>query len=220
MSSAIQFLVRWITALRSRSEEGTNHMGLGFKDWTAGDVPTAAEFDGYLQRQTVMVFASTSARDTALSGSLEEGMHAYNSDDDELWYYDGSGWRLVSPTLYGCSLTRATDQTVTAGATDNVDWTAEVYDQGGFVAVTSDTITIPSGLGGVYSITTKFENTSSRVTNFHLKVNGSTVITSDQTTWVGALAASDTVVVEVTAGSGFGDPTVQGSIEMYRIGRI
>lgn len=67
-------------------------MGLGFKDFTAGDVLTAAQVDGYLMRQSIMSFASVSARNTALSGNLEEGMHAYNRDNDELWYYDGSAW--------------------------------------------------------------------------------------------------------------------------------
>jgi len=67
-------------------------MGSGFKDFSAGDVLTATDVDGYLMRQGVMVFASTSARDTALSGNLEEGMHAFNTDDDELWHYDGSAW--------------------------------------------------------------------------------------------------------------------------------
>ena len=66
-------------------------MGSGFKDFTA-EVLTSADFDNYAVRQSVMVFASTSARDTALSGNLEEGMHAYNTDDDELYYYSGSAW--------------------------------------------------------------------------------------------------------------------------------
>jgi hypothetical protein len=74
-------------------------MGSGFKDFATNDVLTAAQVDGYLMRQSIMVFASTSARDTALTGNLEEGMHAYNTDDDEVWYYNGSAWKPVYSKL-------------------------------------------------------------------------------------------------------------------------
>ena len=64
-------------------------MALGFHDFTAADILTASNMDGIV-RQTIMTFASTAARDTALSGNLEEGMHAYNTDDDELYFYSGA----------------------------------------------------------------------------------------------------------------------------------
>ncbi len=67
-------------------------MGAGFKDFTAGAKLPAADVDDYLMRQTIMVFATTAARDTALSGNLEEGMHAYITGTDALYYYDGSAW--------------------------------------------------------------------------------------------------------------------------------
>jgi len=70
-------------------------MGLGFKDWAAGDVLTAADVDGYLMRQTVMTFADASARDTALSGVLDEGMVAYLEDVNALTVYNGSAWVAV-----------------------------------------------------------------------------------------------------------------------------
>ena len=69
-------------------------MGLGFKDF-GSEILTSNDVDGYLMRQTIMVFASTAARDSALTGVLEEGMHAHNTDDDELWFYNGSTWKPV-----------------------------------------------------------------------------------------------------------------------------
>jgi len=69
-------------------------MGSGFKDFAAGDVLTAADVDGYLMRQTVMTFADASARDTALSGVLDEGMVAY-LDVNALTVYNGSAWVAV-----------------------------------------------------------------------------------------------------------------------------
>jgi len=70
-------------------------MGSGFKDWAAGDVLTAADVDGYLMRQTVMTFADASARDTALSGVLDEGMVAYIEDTNAITVYNGSAWVSV-----------------------------------------------------------------------------------------------------------------------------
>jgi hypothetical protein len=71
-------------------------VGLGFKSWAAGDVLTASDVNGYLMDQGVMSFASASARDTALTGELAEGMVAYLRDTDELVVYNGSVWRTFS----------------------------------------------------------------------------------------------------------------------------
>ncbi len=40
--------------------------GLGFKDFTTGEVLTAADVDGYLM-QNIWVFASAAARDAAVT---------------------------------------------------------------------------------------------------------------------------------------------------------
>ena len=70
-------------------------MALGFKNFVAGEVFTEADVDG-IMRQTIMIFASTSARDTALSGVLEEGMRAYTTDENRDWVYNGSAWICLS----------------------------------------------------------------------------------------------------------------------------
>tara|TARA_R110002096_G_C14649938_1_gene726363 strand:+ start:3896 stop:4540 length:645 start_codon:yes stop_codon:yes gene_type:complete len=67
-------------------------MGSGYKDFAPGDVLTAADVDGYLMRQTVMTFSNASARNTALSGVLDEGMVAYLEDSDIVTFYNGSAW--------------------------------------------------------------------------------------------------------------------------------
>lgn len=74
-------------------------MGSGFKDFAAGDILTAADVDGYLMRQTVMTFADASARDTALSGVLDEGMMAYLEDVNKVTFYDGSAWKFQGGVL-------------------------------------------------------------------------------------------------------------------------
>lgn len=80
-----------------------------FLDFTAGDVLTAANVDTMF-RQGVMTFASSSARDTALSGVLAEGMYAFLEDSDRLTYYTGAAWVVVSSpwAAYTPALTNAT----------------------------------------------------------------------------------------------------------------
>jgi hypothetical protein len=66
--------------------------GAGYKLFATGDVLTAAQVNTYLMQQTVMVFASSAARTTALSGVLAEGMVSYLQDTNSLEVYDGSAW--------------------------------------------------------------------------------------------------------------------------------
>lgn len=68
--------------------------GLGFKEFTTGDVLTAADANGYLASQVVMVFASAAARSTAIT-SPQEGMISFRKDADALEYYSGTAWVAV-----------------------------------------------------------------------------------------------------------------------------
>lgn len=65
--------------------------GLGRKVWSAGDVVAAADVQGYLQDQTVMVFDDATARSSAI-GTPTEGMASYLKDTNTLELYDGSSW--------------------------------------------------------------------------------------------------------------------------------
>lgn len=66
--------------------------GAGYKLFNTGDVLTAAQVNTYLQEQVVMRFATTTARDTALSSVLAEGMICYIDADNNLYKYTGSAW--------------------------------------------------------------------------------------------------------------------------------
>jgi hypothetical protein len=68
--------------------------GLGFKDFTTGEVLTANDVDGYLM-QGVWVFADATARDAAVT-SPQEGNMAYLKDTNTVQYYSGSAWTAVS----------------------------------------------------------------------------------------------------------------------------
>jgi hypothetical protein len=70
--------------------------GAGYKLFATGDVLTAAQVNTFLMQQTVMVFADSSARTTALSGVVAEGMLSYLTGTNALQYYDGAAWQDVS----------------------------------------------------------------------------------------------------------------------------
>jgi hypothetical protein len=98
--------------------------GLGYKEFSTGDVLTAADANGYLASQVVMVFASAAARTSAIA-SPQEGMISYLKDTNSTEYYSGSAWVaiggasggmtvLASGTLSGTALDLTSiDQTYT-----------------------------------------------------------------------------------------------------------
>lgn len=64
----------------------------GYRVFNTGDVLTAAQVQYYLQNQTVMYFATTTARDAVLTGAtLVEGMVSYTPSTG-LVVYNGSAW--------------------------------------------------------------------------------------------------------------------------------
>jgi hypothetical protein len=71
--------------------------GLGFKNFASGEVLTAADVNGYLNSQTVMVFADAAARTAAIT-SPQEGMFSYLKDTNATQYYTGSAWTNLDTT--------------------------------------------------------------------------------------------------------------------------
>ena len=87
----------------------------GYHAYATGDVLTAAQVQYNLQNQTTMYFASASARTTALTGVLVEGMVSYIPANG-IEYYNGSAWVSVSQavtalTTKGDLLTYSTQDT-------------------------------------------------------------------------------------------------------------
>jgi hypothetical protein len=91
--------------------------GAGYKLFNTGDVLTAAQVNTYLQEQAVMVFASATARTTALSGVLAEGMMSYLQDTNAVEVYDGSAWVSVGSTGDITGITTGTDSGLSGGVT-------------------------------------------------------------------------------------------------------
>ena len=67
--------------------------GLGRKQWSPGDTLTAADVNGYLMEQMVMVFAGTAARSSAIP-SPSTGMVSYSTATG-LVVYNGTAWVRV-----------------------------------------------------------------------------------------------------------------------------
>jgi hypothetical protein len=70
--------------------------GLGFKTFNTGDVLSATDVNGYLM-QGILVFASATARDAAITAPAE-GQFAYLKDTNVTTYYTGSAWANVDTT--------------------------------------------------------------------------------------------------------------------------
>jgi hypothetical protein len=66
--------------------------GQGWREWTAGEQLTDAKMQQFLQDQAVMRFSNASARTTALTGVVSEGMVTYLDDTNTVEVWDGSEW--------------------------------------------------------------------------------------------------------------------------------
>jgi hypothetical protein len=105
--------------------------GLGFKEFTTGDVLTAADANGYLASQVVMVFADAAARTSAIA-SPQEGMFSFLKDSNSTEYYSGSAWVAVGggggSSLPAFSAYSTTNQSLTSGVWTKVTFGAEDFD--------------------------------------------------------------------------------------------
>lgn len=106
-------------------------MGSGFKNFTA-TVLTASDVNNYLMEQSVMSFASTGARDVAVTAP-EDGMVAYirsNDANEGLYTYNGTSWRkgpgwnapwgYVQYTEVTSNVTSGANVTILTGSTISV----------------------------------------------------------------------------------------------------
>ena len=91
--------------------------GAGYKLFATGDVLSASEVNTYLMQQTVMSFASSAARTTALASVLAEGMVTYLQDTNVVEIYTGSAWvSLDDPNAIQNSIVDAKGDIISATA--------------------------------------------------------------------------------------------------------
>lgn len=80
---------------------------MAFKDFTPAQILTSQEVDTYLMRQAIMSFASSTARDAAIT-TPTEGMVAYLEDTNTFWFYNGSAWQNLGNVMrYASAAARA-----------------------------------------------------------------------------------------------------------------
>ena len=126
--------------------------GAGAKLFTSGAVLTAAQVNTYLMDQSVMVFSNIAARDAAFGGAgetvLAEGMYAFTSDTNTLWFYTGSAWESAG----------ATTQALTLNAQTGTTYTLVLADAGKFVTQSNAsgiTTTVPPNSSVAFPIGTQ-----------------------------------------------------------------
>jgi hypothetical protein len=105
------------------------------KVFTAGEVLAASDVNNFLMNQSVMTFAGTAARGSAI-GTAVEGMLTYLEDTNSFQYWSGSAWT-------GLGAVAPTNATVTSA------YTVTAANAGGFIYSTSSsaiTITVPDVL--------------------------------------------------------------------------
>lgn len=95
--------------------------GAGRRTFQPGEVLTASNVNSYLMDQSVMRFASSAARGSAVGTAvIAEGMVSYLDDTNVLEVYDGSAWNTVYTPSALPVLRGGTGGTTVAAAQDNL----------------------------------------------------------------------------------------------------
>jgi len=116
--------------------------GAGFRTWVDEEPLYAADVVSYLMEQSVMVFASTSARDAAISVPTE-GMISYTKDDNVIRYFDGTLWNAIGEITGGSGIS-VSESTSSFTISLNVDAKGDLL-----VGTANDTVArIPVGSDG------------------------------------------------------------------------
>jgi hypothetical protein len=173
--------------------------GAGYKLFATGDVLTAAQVNTFLMQQTVMVFASSAARTTALSGVLAEGMVSYLQDTNSLEVYDGSAW--VGATGDITALTAGTGISISSATgpipTVAID-TAVTADLTTAQTLTNKTLTTPviSSITntGTLTLPTSTDTLVGRATTDTL--TNKVLLSPEERTTVAATAATGTIAYD------------------------
>lgn len=204
----------------------------GFLDFSAGDVLTAANMDT-LAQQVVISVANSSAYPT----TVHEGMTVYDQSENRYYVHSGSAWVRTQLSMNaagrtGCFLRRTNPQSIPHITETAISWDTENTDSDGFIAVTSSTVTIPSGLGGLYSISSRVVWASNPAAlgsyvqldagseTFRTSVTPSSANIHTQVSAPGvtmALAAGDTIVVSVYQASGGALNVTNAKLWVYRL---
>lgn len=196
----------------------------GYREFQTGEVLTAANVNNFLMNQSVMVFADSAARNTALGtaiaggNALVEGMLTYNQDSGKLEIYNGTSWAGVSAVKKIAAFTASGTWTVPAGVTYAI---AHCLGGGGgaglntggsdgsdsTVAFTGVTVTGPGALRAIYTTPTPNVGVAGKAnsgqTAVHGRADGDGFSASGNSQWiVGGATVTPAESITVTVGNG------------------
>lgn len=157
----------------------------GYRTWTPLEVITASNVQSYLQDQTVMVFATSGARSSAIPVATE-GMLSWLESDNKYQYHNGTDWTDLITPIQGGTFGQAYVSGGTAAAAFG-DVKAE------FIATTLQ------GKSANYTVATSDTNTVLNVTS------GATITVPDVLTSIGDrvdIFRNTTGTVSIVAGTG------------------
>lgn len=129
-------------------------MAGGYHDFVAGEVLTAALLEGNCQNQSLMRFADSSTRDTALSTVKEEGMPSVQLDANSATFYSGSAWSTTGPLWGGLTtytptwtqsgaVTKTVNHSVYSRIGRRVEWNFTLTATGSGTGANTITLTLP-----------------------------------------------------------------------------
>jgi hypothetical protein len=185
--------------------------GLGFKDFTTGEVLTAADVDGYLM-QGIWVFANATARDAAVT-SPQEGNFAFTKDNNSLWYYDGATWVASGATgdIEGVTAGVGISGGGTSGTVTITNSMATAIDaKGDLVAGTGADTFSRIAVGADATVLTADSSTATGLkwatpggsgANWSLLNTGGTSLNGVSTVTVSGISGKDKIVILVIGGS-------------------
>lgn len=127
---------------------------MGFEDFSDGAALGAASLDNLMSQSIIRCTAATRP------SSPSEGWVIYETDTNRFYAYSGTSWvrqpgwgTSAAGARTGVKLRRAATQTIANVSGVEISWDTEDYDSDAFIGVTSTTVTIPTGLAGIYAVT-------------------------------------------------------------------
>jgi hypothetical protein len=144
------------------------------------------------------------------------GAEYLDTANNRLWIFDGTVWRFVR-SIDGVKragvVLSASGVSIGAGVSTTLTWTTETSDVDGWIAVSSTTLTVPTGWGGCYDVTCRTTGSISSSSDVEITaVYNGTVVANSAGPFANAirslgfttagLAAGDTLTFVVFNGSG------------------
>jgi hypothetical protein len=164
--------------------------------FVSGDVLTAAQVNTYLMQQTVMVFANSTARTTALSGVLAEGMLSYLQDTNAVEKYDGSSWSAIGT---GDIESVSVSSPLTGGGSSGAVSIAYDYAAGSKLTLNAQTATYTAVLSDADQKLVTMSVASAN--NFQIPTNASVAFPVGTVLNVIQIGAGQTTIQAVTSGT-------------------